>query len=120
MKPISGCVAAVAFALVAMSSTHADAAPVRIVVVGASNTAGFLVGGQNAFPARLEALLRARGVEAYVTAAGVVADTTSGMLRRIDPAVPDGTHVAVLQPGGNDLRFFGTIEQRTANIAAIE
>jgi acyl-CoA thioesterase-1 len=42
------------------------------------------------------------------------------MLRRIDPAVPDGTHVAVLQPGGNDLRFFGTIEQRTANIAAIE
>lgn len=42
------------------------------------------------------------------------------MLRRIDSAVPDGTHLVILQPGGNDLRFFGTQAQRQANIGAIE
>jgi acyl-CoA thioesterase I len=52
--------------------------------------------------------------------AGVIADTTSGMLQRIDSSAPDGTHLVILQPGGNDLRFFGTAEQRKANIAAIE
>jgi acyl-CoA thioesterase-1 len=90
------------------------------VAVGASNTWGWGVGGQNAFPARLEALLRAKGIEAYVANAGIIADTTAGMLSRIDSAAPDGTHVVILQPGGNDLRFFGTVEQRKANIVAIE
>jgi acyl-CoA thioesterase I len=111
---------ALAFVLLAMTWRPAEADPVRIVAVGASNTWGWGAGGQNAYPARLEALLRARGIEAYVTSAGVIADTTAGMLRRIDSAAPDGTHLVVLQPGGNDLRFFGTAEQRMANIAAIE
>src|SRR5262249_48272849 len=30
-----------------------------------------------------------------------------------------GTDIVVLQPGGNDLRFFGTKEARTANIVAM-
>jgi acyl-CoA thioesterase I len=34
--------------------------------------------------------------------------------------VPDGTDIVILQPGGNDRRFFGTKEQRAANIAAME
>ena len=29
------------------------------------------------------------------------------MLRRLDSAVPKGTNVVILQPGSNDLRFFG-------------
>jgi acyl-CoA thioesterase-1 len=41
------------------------------------------------------------------------------MLRRLDSAVPDGTQIVILQPGGNDLRFFGTRERRTANIDAM-
>ena len=39
------------------------------------------------------------------------------MLRRIDKDVPNGTNIAILQPGGNDLRFFGTRQQRAANIS---
>ena len=35
-------------------------------------------------------------------------------------AAPPGTDLVILQPGGNDLRFFGTREQRAANIGAIE
>ena len=94
-------------------------APIRIVAIGASNTSGWGVSPQDAYPSRLQAMLRHRGYGAHVTNAGVVLDTTAGMLRRVDSAVPDGTHVVILQPGGNDLRFFGTRERRTANIDAM-
>ena len=106
--------------LAAMVCGPAGAAPVTIVAVGASNTSGWGVGAENAYPARLEALLRARGVDARVVNAGVPYDTTARMLRRIDSASPDGPHLVILQPGGNAVRFFGTVEQRSANIAAIE
>src|ERR1700761_9290573 len=82
-----------------------SAAPLRIVAVGASNTQGWYVGKQGAYPAKLQALLKARGVDAEVVNAGIPFETTSGMLRRIDSDVPDGTNIAILQPGGNDRRF---------------
>jgi acyl-CoA thioesterase-1 len=107
-------------ALLAICCVRAEADPVTIVAVGASNTSGWNVGEQNAYPARLEALLRARGVEAKVINAGVSFDTTAAMLRRIDAAVPDGTYLVILQPGGNDRRFFVPVAQRTANIEAIQ
>lgn len=91
----------------------------NIVALGASNTAGWGVGAQNAYPAQLEAMLRARGYDAHVANAGISFDTTAGMLRRIDADVPAGTSIVILNPGGNDLRFFGSKEQRAANIAAM-
>ena len=42
----------------------ANAAPVRIVAIGASNTHGWYVGNQGAYPAQLQALLRAKGIQA--------------------------------------------------------
>ena len=113
-------VGALVVVLLPMAWRPAAADPVQIVAVGASNTWGWGVGRQSAFPAQLEALLRAKGLEAHVINAGVVAATTAGMLRRIDSAAPPGTDLVILQPGGNDLRFFGTREQRAANIGAIE
>ena len=89
----------------------------NIVALGASNTAGWGVGSRNAYPAQLEAMLRSRGYDAHVANAGVSFDTTSGMLGRVDSAVPPGTSIVILNPGGNDLRFFGSKEQRAANIA---
>src|SRR5262249_6125117 len=50
---------------------------------------------------------------------GVNGDVTSGMRNRLDTAVPNGTDIVVLQPGANDLRFFGSKEARTANILAM-
>jgi acyl-CoA thioesterase I len=97
----------------------AAAAALNIVALGASNTAGWGVGSQSAYPARLEAMLRARGYDAHVANEGISFDTTGGMLRRVDSAVPAGTSIVVLNPGGNDLRFFGSKEQRDANIAAM-
>lgn len=95
----------------------AGAEPLRIVAVGASNTSGWLISQTSAYPAVLEGMLRAKGIDAQVTNAGVPFDTTSMMLARLDAAVPAGTDIAILQPGGNDLRFLGTREARAANIA---
>jgi acyl-CoA thioesterase I len=97
----------------------ADAATLKIVAIGASNTSGFGVGADNAYPAVLQTLLRKKGIDAVVTNAGVNGDVTAGMLTRLDSAVPKGTDIVILQPGANDLRFFGSKEARAVNIAAM-
>jgi acyl-CoA thioesterase I len=115
-------VRAIPFAVIAFLSAMPAAAaePLRIVAIGASNTQGAYLGKQGAYPAKLQALLKAKGIEAEVINAGVPLDTTAGMLKRIDGDVPAGTDIVILQPGGNDRRFFVTKEQRAANIAAME
>jgi acyl-CoA thioesterase I len=80
-------------------ATHA-----QVVALGASNTAGKGVSSQDAYPAQLEAMLKARGYGVRVINAGISGDTTQGMLARLNSAVPQGTRVVILQPGGNDLR----------------
>lgn len=75
-----------------------------VVALGASNTAGKGVSTSEAYPAQLEAMLRARGIDANVVNAGISGDTTGGMMARLDSAVPKGTRVVILQPGGNDMR----------------
>lgn len=100
-----------------LSFGSADAA--TIVALGASNTFGKGVARNQAYPAQLEALLRARGHDARVVNAGVNGETTGAMLRRLDQVVPKGTSVVILQPGGNDRRK-GTEADRAASIAEIQ
>ena len=109
------------FAALTLMAAQASAQPplVNVVAIGASNTWGWGVTGRNAYPKRLEDMLKAEGYNARVVNAGVIMDTTAGMLRRVDAAVPDGTHLVILQPGGNDLRFFRSRQQRAANIDAM-
>jgi acyl-CoA thioesterase-1 len=113
---LRACVIAAVFVLAAMPL---QARPLSIVAIGASNTSGFGVGEQNAYPAVLERLLRQKGIDAHVTNAGEAGDVTTGMRNRLDAAVPKGTDIVILQPGANDLRFLGTKQARTANIAAM-
>jgi acyl-CoA thioesterase-1 len=101
------------------TASCADAAPIRIVAIGASNTHGWYIGKDAAYPAQLQALLKAKGIDAQVTNAGVPFETTAMMLKRLDAEVPNGTDIVILQPGANDLRFFGTREKRAENIAAM-
>jgi len=110
---------ALAVAAALCFASPVQAATLNIVAIGASNTTGFGVGAASAYPALLQALLRKKGINANVTNAGVNGDVTSGMLGRLDSAVPKGTDIVILQPGGNDLRFFGTKERRSANVAAM-
>src|SRR5262245_16733778 len=96
----------------------AQTAPLRIVALGASNTAGWGVAPSDSYPAQLEALLAAKGLAASVGNAGVPGDTTGGMLARLDREVPAGTHLVILQPGSNDERY-GLGAERSGNIAEI-
>ncbi len=113
------CAAAVASMVVAAVWTEAQAQAVRIVALGASNTAGTGVGKASAWPAQLQAMLKARGIGATVLNAGIHGDTTGGMLARLDRAVPPGTRLVILQPGGNDARR-GQGGQTAGNIAQIQ
>ena len=90
-----------AFGLV-VASDPAHAA--TVVALGASNTFGKGVSPAESYPAQLEAMLHAKGINASVVNAGINGDTTEGMLARLDSAVPKGTSVVILQPGGNDMR----------------
>jgi acyl-CoA thioesterase-1 len=89
-----------------------------VVALGASQTYGRGVARSEAYPAQLEALLRAKGRNVRVINAGINGDTTGGMMRRLG-AVPNGTAVVILQPGGNDRRT-GREDDRAGNVAAIE
>ena len=107
--------ASLVFATVAAVACPADA---QVVCLGASNTAGKGVSRQEAYPAQLEIMLRARHYDGGVANAGVSGDTTWGMLNRLESAVPIGTRVVILQPGGNDERH-GAASWRDANISQI-
>src|ERR1700689_3606523 len=82
----------------------APASAATVVALGASNTYGKGVARNQAFPAQLEAILRAKGLNVRVINAGINGDPTENMLRWLDSAVPNGTSVVILQPGGKDGR----------------
>jgi len=94
-------------------------ADTKIVAVGASNTWGFGAGTGQSYPSQLEAMLKAHGYKVQVVNAGVLGDTTRGMLARIDTAVPADARIVILQPGGNDLRFGIPADERARNISAM-
>jgi acyl-CoA thioesterase-1 len=95
-----------------------SASAATVVALGASNIYGKGVSRRQAYPAQLGALLRARGHQVRVVNAGVNGDTTGGMLRRFNRAVPQGTRVVILQPGGNDRRKSKASDRET-NISEI-
>ena len=80
----------------------ADDAPIRIVALGDSLTAGFGLPVDQAFPTKLAAALKAKGIAATVANAGVSGDTTTGGLARLDWSVPEGTDAVILELGAND------------------
>lgn len=84
----------------------ADAGPPRVVVLGDSLTAGYGLAGDDAFPARLQAALKARGIDARVINAGVSGDTTAAGLRRLDWALAAGSdgppNALIVELGAND------------------
>ncbi|WP_239988468.1 arylesterase [Paramagnetospirillum kuznetsovii] len=78
------------------------AAPVRILALGDSLTAGFGLKAEEAFPARLEAALRAEGRDVRVINAGVSGDTTAGGLARLGWALAEKPDLAIVELGAND------------------
>jgi acyl-CoA thioesterase-1 len=76
--------------------------PITIVALGDSLTAGLGLPSQDAFPAKLQKALAAKGIAVTIADAGVSGDTTSGGLARLDWSVPAGTDGVILELGAND------------------
>ena len=71
--------------------------------MGDSLTAGYGLPGDEAFPARLQKALRAKGYDVKIVNAGVSGDTASGGLDRLAWSVPQGTEAVILELGANDM-----------------
>lgn len=88
--------------VMAPQATRAADAPVKMVVLGDSLSAGYGLPGTDAFPAKLAKALEAKGIAVAMTNAGVSGDTASGGLGRVDWSVPPGTEAVILELGAND------------------
>ncbi|NEJ70111.1 arylesterase [Rhizobium phaseoli] len=98
-------VAALQFTVIAVSlifAAAADARTINLVGFGDSLMAGYQLPPGDGFPEKLQAALKAKGLDVAVANAGVSGDTTSGGLARIDWSIPDGTDGVILELGAND------------------
>jgi acyl-CoA thioesterase-1 len=99
------------------AGAHAQSA--LIVALGDSNTAGYGVGRENAFPARLQAMLRNSGYDVKVANAGISGDTLRNMLLRLDGYVPQGTRLVIVQGGYNEVIIGSSSAAMSASIEGI-
>lgn len=94
----------------------------RILAFGDSLFAGYGVGKENSYPARLAAALRARGVNAQVTNAGISGDTSAAGLQRLVftlEAQQERPDLFILELGGNDLLRGLSPDQTRSNLSAM-
>lgn len=83
-----------------MASCYAGA--LRVVILGDSLTSGYGLQKEQAYPALLEKLAEADGLDIEVVNAGLTGDTTRGGLRRIKVLSRRPIDVLVVALGGND------------------
>ena len=108
-----------ALAALASRARAQSTGPIRLLVLGDSLTAGYGLPAGQGFVPRLEAALRARGRDVRALDAGVSGDTTAGGLARLDWALAEKPHAALVELGGNDgLRGLPPRDSR-ANLSAI-
>jgi acyl-CoA thioesterase-1 len=88
--------------LIVTVMTSGFAAPVRLLVLGDSLTAGYGLPRADGFQARLTAALRQRGIEVSILDGAVSGDTSAGGLARLDWALGDGADAAIVELGAND------------------
>lgn len=91
----------------------------RIAVLGDSLTAGYGLPLAEAFPARLEAALRARGFSCSLIDAGVSGDTSAGGAARVDWVLADRPSHLLVELGGNDALRALPPEQLERNLERI-
>ncbi len=109
-----------AFALLAcMLASGARAAPVRLLILGDSLSAGYGLPHDEGFEAQLEAALKAHGTDVQVIDGAVSGDTSAGGRARLDWVLADAPDAAILELGANDgLRGLAPAEMR-ANLSSI-
>jgi len=94
----------------------------RILAFGDSLFAGYGVGLENSYPTKLQAALRARGINAVIANAAVSGDTSAAGAQRIAftlDAQEDKPDLFVLELGGNDMLRQITPDQTRANFVSM-
>jgi acyl-CoA thioesterase-1 len=89
-------------AIATATSLRAEAAPVRLLVLGDSIGAGYGLAREQSFPARLAADLGAAGHPVEILDASVSGDTSAGGLARTDDAIGRHPDAVLLELGAND------------------
>jgi acyl-CoA thioesterase I len=93
----------VAFSMsLTVSLAGATAAPVTLLALGDSLTAGYGVDAADAFPVKLEAALKASGHAVTVVNGGVSGDTAVDGLARLDWSLTDDVAAVIVELGAND------------------
>jgi acyl-CoA thioesterase-1 len=80
----------------------AHAAPLRLLVLGDSLSAGYGLPHEDGFQVQLAAALRAQGRDVTIIDGAVSGDTSAGGLARLDWALGDGADAAIVELGAND------------------
>jgi len=80
----------------------AQPAPVSILVLGDSLTAGYGLAPEEAFPVKLEQRLKKEGRNVRVLNGGVSGDTSAGGRARLDWALADKSDAVIVELGAND------------------
>jgi acyl-CoA thioesterase-1 len=106
---------AVILSIALIGVAHAE--PIKIVAFGGSNTFGKNLSRTAAYPAQLEAMLKAKGYDVVVLNEGTNGQTTSNELGKLDSAIPADTKIVIFQPGGNDQR--AGVQNTRSNIETI-
>lgn len=94
----------------------------RIIAFGDSLFAGYGLEAGESYPDRLQAAMRARGINAAITNAGISGDTTAAGLQRLAftlDAQSEKPDLFILELGGNDLLRGLSPQETRANLAAI-
>jgi len=105
IKPSARTVRRIAILLFVQALTlggTAEAAPIKLVALGDSLTAGLGLPASESFPAKLEAVLKARGHDVTIVNAGVSGDTAGDGLARLDWSVGDDANAVIVELGAND------------------
>jgi acyl-CoA thioesterase I len=92
----------VALFLLCLASLPLRAETQTILALGDSLTAGLGLDPAQAFPAKLEAALKAKGHDVVVLNAGVSGDTAAQGVARLDWALTDDVDVVLVELGAND------------------
>lgn len=120
-QPLLAFFIALAVFLVTFSpAVHAQSAPIRVLALGDSLTAGYNLPADAAFPAQLEKALRAAGLpQVSIINAGVSGDTSAGALSRLEWSLADKPTHALVAIGANDMLRGLSPENAQANIDRI-
>jgi len=96
-----------------------SAAPIRLLVLGDSLSAGYGLPHAESFEAQLQDALRAQGHDVQIIDGAVSGDTTAGGRARLDWALAGGADAVLVELGGNDgLRGVDPNDMQ-ANLSAI-